>query len=72
MQEVLQSIDLSSGPTLAALTLAILVTLIVGRVVSNQLHGNRPPVLEGIPFIGGLQKFIKVWLKKGHSWQRHC
>lgn len=72
MQEVLQNIDLSSGPTLAALTLVLLATLIVGRVMSNKFHGNRPPVLEGIPFIGGLQKFVKVRLKAVYSWQRQC
>jgi hypothetical protein len=41
-------------------------------VMSNKFHGNRPPVLEGIPFIGGLQKFVKVGLKAVYSWQRQC
>lgn len=40
------------------------VVLVLGRMIQNNLLvGKKPPILEGIPFIGGLLKFIKVALR---------
>lgn len=48
-------------PTLVALVAVTTVVVAVAvRVLSNTFHGNKPPVDEGIPFIGGLLKFSKV------------
>jgi hypothetical protein len=33
---------------------------VLGRLIFNGLPSKRPPVFEGIPFIGGLLKFIGV------------
>eukprot|EP00877_Chromochloris_zofingiensis_P002450 jgi/Chrzof1/12205/Cz06g25080.t1 len=41
-----------------ALACLAVVSLLLGRVLQNQFSGSRPPVFEGIPFIGGLLKFI--------------
>ncbi len=41
--------------------LATLVLLVVSRVLGNTVINSlqkRPPVFEGIPFIGGLLKFV--------------
>ena len=45
---------------LAVGVVVLLLTLLVGRVLSNALPGKAPPVDEGIPFVGGLIKFSKV------------
>lgn len=48
-------------PTLVALIAVTTVVVAVAvRILSNTFHGNKPPVEEGIPFIGGLLKFSKV------------
>ena len=39
---------------------AILIACSVLRLVSNCLPSQRPPVFEGIPFIGGVLKFVQV------------
>ena len=39
---------------------AFLVACSVLRLVTNCLPSQRPPVFEGIPFIGGLLKFVQV------------
>lgn len=39
-----------------------IVLLTVLRVIFNALPGSRPPVFEGLPWIGGIQKFMKVVL----------
>lgn len=50
-----------SVPQLIAAASAVLaLALIVGRVLFNNLPGKRPPILEGIPYIGGLLKFARV------------
>lgn len=36
------------------------VTLFASRLMANLFRGNRPPIHEGIPFVGGLIKFAKV------------
>lgn len=42
----------------ALLTVALAV---IGRLLQTKvLNGNKPPVFEDIPFIGGLLKFAKV------------
>ncbi|GBF88206.1 sterol 14 desaturase [Raphidocelis subcapitata] len=37
--------------------LAFVVAAFVGRVVYRNLPGKQPPILEGVPYIGGLLKF---------------
>ncbi len=49
-----------SGTQLALGAIIVLVSVIVGRLLQNSLPGNRPPVFEGVPFIGGLMKFVGV------------
>ena len=53
---------LSLSPVvLVALGSAVLIlALAVGRVLFNLLPSKRPPVWEGLPFIGGLLKFTGV------------
>lgn len=41
-------------------TVLLLATAVVLRVLSNTLTFKAPPVMEGIPFVGGLIKFSKV------------
>jgi hypothetical protein len=38
----------------------VLASLAVLRVISNAFPGKQPPTLEGIPFVGGIAKFISV------------
>ena len=63
----LDLVSLTEG--LAALPVAYLVagsvvllvaTLVALRVLTNTLTFKAPPVMEGIPFVGGLIKFSKV------------
>jgi hypothetical protein len=75
MMSLLQTATTSQGLNeLLQLPLATLVALIAVstvavaiavRVISNTFHGNRPPVDEGIPFVGGLIKFSKVCFLTG-------
>ncbi len=52
-----------ADPALIALTVvAVAALLVVARLVLNKLTGSRPPVFEGVPFIGGMIKFAKVSL----------
>ena len=44
-------------PLLAVIVVAAIAVL---RVISNKLTFGRPPVLEGIPFVGGVLKFMGV------------
>ena len=44
-------------PVLALVVLAAILTL---RLVSNRLTFDAPPVFEGLPFVGGLLKFMGV------------
>ena len=39
---------------------AVLLACAVLRIVANSLPRQAPPVFEGIPFVGGLLKFMKV------------
>lgn len=50
---------------------AVLLACAVLRIIANSLPRQSPPVFEGIPFIGGLLKFIKV---KSHPLNEceHC
>ena len=40
--------------------LVLLASVLVLRVISNTLTFNKPPIFEGLPFIGGLVKFAKA------------
>ena len=42
------------------LPLAFLVVCSVLRLIANRLPSQSPPVFEGIPFIGGVLKFVQV------------
>lgn len=44
----------------AAAVLVVALSLVAARVLANALPGKKPPVWEGLPFVGGLQKFVKV------------
>ena len=62
---------------LAVGAVVLLLTLLVGRVLSNALPGKAPPVDEGIPFVGGLIKFSKVrglgrWVQASCPSSRRC
>jgi sterol 14-demethylase len=50
----------SSPLTLAITVAAGVVLLAVLRVLANTFHGSRPPIFEGMPFVGGLMKFAGV------------
>ena len=57
-ESVLQLASALPWPVLALILLAAIATL---RVASNQLSfSGRPPVFEGLPFVGGLLKFMGV------------
>ena len=45
---------------IAASACLMLVAILLLRVISNRLPGKTPPVLEGVPFIGGIMKFVSV------------
>ena len=47
------------------LGLILVAGLLVLRVISNKLTFGRPPVLEGVPFVGGVLKFMGVSLGTG-------
>lgn len=47
----------SSPVALVITTAAAFVALAVIRILANAFHGNKPPIFEGIPFVGGLMKF---------------
>lgn len=42
------------------LPVAFLVVCSVLRLIANRLPSQSPPVFEGIPFIGGVLKFVQV------------
>lgn len=47
-----------------------LLAILIGRVAQNAVRGKTPPVFEGLPFVGGLLKFVKVgcaWLCVGRG-----
>lgn len=50
----------SSPVALLATAAAAVVALVVIRILANTFHGSRPPIFEGIPFVGGLMKFAGV------------
>ena len=55
-------------PLLYALATAVsLLALLTLRIISNSLPAKSPPVFEGTPFIGGIMKFVKVWLDSSVS-----
>lgn len=43
-----------------AVSLVLVAAALVGRVLANSFTGKRPPIFEGIPYIGGLLKFVAV------------
>jgi sterol 14-demethylase len=45
---------------LVGCTLAALAVLVIVRLLSNSMQSSRPPVFEGLPFVGGLMKFAGV------------
>lgn len=42
------------------LPVAFLLVCSVLRLITNSLPSQSPPVFEGIPFVGGVVKFIQV------------
>ncbi|PNH01769.1 Obtusifoliol 14-alpha demethylase [Tetrabaena socialis] len=50
---------LSIGQLVLASFGVLILTLVVGRLLFNSLPSKRPPVFEGIPYIGGFLKFSK-------------
>lgn len=50
------------GPVQLAVlgALAFVVLAFVGRVVARNIPNGKPPILEGVPFVGGLLKFTGV------------
>jgi hypothetical protein len=55
----------SSPVALVIATTAAFVALAVIRILANTFHGNKPPIFEGIPFVGGLMKFAGVSARPG-------
>ena len=55
---------LGGGPPSPAVVglamLAVAAALLITRVLSNAFPGRKPPIVEGVPFVGGLLKFAKV------------
>eukprot|EP00798_Chlamydomonas_sp_ICE-L_P003621 gene3621-13706_t len=51
--------EASVGLTTAVGLLVIIAAAVVGKLVMNRVVGKTPPIFEGIPFIGGLIKFVK-------------
>ena len=41
-------------------TVVFLLAVAALRVISNQLNAKAPPVFEGIPFVGGIIKFVQA------------
>lgn len=60
MQELFLLSSLPVGQLVALGVFGVIVTLLVGRIVLNSFPGKCPPVFEGVPFIGGLFKFMQV------------
>ena len=60
MQELFLLGALPTGTLVALGFLGVVVSLLLGRIVLNNLPGKCPPVWEGFPFVGGLLKFIEV------------
>lgn len=65
-ESVAEGLGLSSQSLVGVVALLAVVSLIVTRVFANALRGNKPPVFEGIPFVGGLLKFSKVCAATGY------
>ncbi len=49
---------------------AVAVAVVARYVQNTLLIGNKPPVYEDIPFVGGLLKFIKV--RRGRCGGQGC
>ncbi len=41
-------------------TLVFLLAVVVLRAAGNQLNAKAPPVFEGVPFVGGIIKFVQA------------
>ena len=52
--------DLPLSIVVAMVAAAVIVGAFAIRVIQNTFNGDRPPIEEGIPFVGGLIKFSKV------------
>ena len=48
-------------------TLVFLLAVALLRFTSNQLNAKAPPVFEGIPFVGGIIKFVQARLRSSAS-----
>lgn len=44
----------------ALLGVAALLAALLSRIAAAAFPGSKPPVFEGIPFVGGLLKFAKA------------
>lgn len=57
---------LGGGPPSVAVVgvavLAVAAVLLITRALSSAFPGRKPPIVEGVPYIGGLFKFAKVRL----------
>jgi hypothetical protein len=63
MEDVLSSSALeafSPFQLTALLAVFALISVFIARVLANAFPGSKPPVFEGVPFVGGLQKFAGV------------
>lgn len=56
----------------AAAVLLFITLVLVARMVVNAFPGNKPPILESIPFIGGLLGFLDSPLKLArHGFEKY-
>ena len=55
-----EAVHYVSSLPLSVLGLALLAAILTLRVVANKITFDAPPVFEGLPFIGGLLKFMGV------------
>jgi hypothetical protein len=60
--------------TLLTVLAAALAAAVVARLASQTvLRGNRPPVFEGVPFVGGVLAFAKVReSEREREWRPFC
>ena len=41
-------------------TIVFLLAVVALRLFGNQLNATAPPIFEGIPFVGGIIKFVQA------------
>jgi hypothetical protein len=59
------------APSAAVVLLAVLAlfsVLLITRALSNAFPGSKPPIVEGVPYVGGLLKFAKVRVLDCFNW----